>query len=115
VRLERNSNVLGFGIAFYCGLLILKELMATSVTKGGTQKLPGPKILRLSKPTDMSIHWKALEEHFLMLSSVFRFNHIWGEKAFSEFFSKIPSLFRKLQKVMKLAQKWTDFENNGTT
>jgi hypothetical protein len=34
--------------------------MVTSVTKGGTQKLA--KKLRLSKPTDMTIHWKALEE-----------------------------------------------------
>jgi hypothetical protein len=24
-------------------------------------------------------------------------------------------ILRKLQKVMKLSQKWTDFENNGTT
>jgi hypothetical protein len=30
------------------------------------------KNLRLSKHTDMAIHWKALEEHFLM---VFRINH----------------------------------------
>jgi hypothetical protein len=33
--------------------------MATSVTKGGTQKLP--KILRMSKPTDMTIHWPFLK------------------------------------------------------
>jgi hypothetical protein len=26
-----------------------------------------PKYFRLSKPTDMTIHWKALEEHFLMV------------------------------------------------
>jgi hypothetical protein len=52
----------------------------TSVTKGLTQKLP--KKLRLSKPTDMTIHWKALEEHFLMVPLVFM------ENAFSEFFSK---------------------------
>jgi hypothetical protein len=38
--------------------------MVTSVTKGGTQKLPTN--LRLSKHTDMTIHWKALEEHLLM-------------------------------------------------
>jgi hypothetical protein len=26
------------------------------------------KILRLSKHTDMTIHWKALEKHFLMVT-----------------------------------------------
>jgi hypothetical protein len=53
--------------------------MATSVTEGGTQKLPKQN-LRLPKPTDMTIHWKALEEQF-------RFNHVRGN-AFSFFFSK---------------------------
>jgi hypothetical protein len=37
---------------------------------------------RLSKPTDMTIHWKALGENFLMPPLVFRFNHFWGENAF---------------------------------
>jgi hypothetical protein len=37
-----------------------------------------PQNLRLSKPTDMTIHWKCLEEHFLMAPSM--------ESAFSEFF-----------------------------
>jgi hypothetical protein len=32
------------------------------------------KKLRLSKHTDMTIHWKAHEEHFL-ISLAFRFNH----------------------------------------
>jgi hypothetical protein len=50
-------------------------LMATSVTKGGTQKLP--KYLRSSKPTDMTIHWKALEEHFLTVPFIVVF---WGGK-----------------------------------
>jgi hypothetical protein len=30
-----------------------------------------------------TIHWKALEEHFLMVQLVFRFNHFRGENAFS--------------------------------
>jgi hypothetical protein len=30
-----------------------------------------------------TIHWKAIEEHFLMIPSVFDFNH-WGD-AFSDF------------------------------
>jgi hypothetical protein len=48
------------------------------MSKGRTPKLP--KTLRLLKPTDMTIHWKALEEHFLMVTFiVFRFNHIRGE------------------------------------
>jgi hypothetical protein len=38
--------------------------MATSVTQGQRmQKLPK----KFEKPTDMTIHWKALEEHFLMV------------------------------------------------
>jgi hypothetical protein len=60
--------------------------MVTSVTKGGT----GSK-KRLSKHTDMTIHWKALEEHFLMLSNgtiSHSIHPISGEVAFSEFFSK---------------------------
>jgi hypothetical protein len=36
----------------------------------------------------MGIHWKALEEHFLMVALIFRFNHFWGRNAFSEFFSE---------------------------
>jgi hypothetical protein len=43
--------------------------------------------LRLSKHNDTTIHWKALEEHFLMVPLV-RSNHSRGENAFSEFFSK---------------------------
>jgi hypothetical protein len=40
----------------------------------------------------MTIHWKALEEHFLMVPFVFRFTHFLGKNAFSEFFSKNPVL-----------------------
>jgi hypothetical protein len=39
--------------------------MATSVTKGGTQKL-AKRFKRLSKYSDTTIPWKALEKHFLM-------------------------------------------------
>jgi hypothetical protein len=64
--------------------------MVSSVTKGRThgdfyhqgQDTEFAKKLRVSKHTDMTIHWKALEEHFLMVpldSSIF------GD-AFSEFF-----------------------------
>jgi hypothetical protein len=47
--------------------LTFQGLVVTSVTKGGTQKLS--KKFRLLKPTDMTIRWKALEEHFLMVPS----------------------------------------------
>jgi hypothetical protein len=40
------------------------------------------------KHTDMTIHWKALDEHFLMVPLVFRFNHYWGKTAFFKIFSK---------------------------
>jgi hypothetical protein len=47
------------------------------------------KMLISSKHIDMTIHWKALEEHFLMVPLVFQF--IFGtKKSFSEFFSEIP-------------------------
>jgi hypothetical protein len=45
-----------------------------------------PKIYRkpFSKHTDMTIHWRALEEHFLMVhvSLVFCFTHFWGGNIF---------------------------------
>jgi hypothetical protein len=44
-----------------------------------------PKHLRLSKPIDMTIHWKALEEHSLMVPLVFRFNHFRGGEHFLNF------------------------------
>jgi hypothetical protein len=66
--------------------LTLQELMVTSVTKaGGTQKLPKGIKSPLLKPTDMTIHWKALEEHFLMVPLVFRFTHFRGEMHFLNF------------------------------
>jgi hypothetical protein len=49
----------------------------------------------LLKHTDITIHWKALEEHFLMVPLVFWFNHFRGKKAFSEFFSKVLWKVRK--------------------
>jgi hypothetical protein len=61
--------------------------MVTSVTKGGIQKLP-PKILKLSKHTDMIIHWKALEVHFLTVPLVLRFNHFGGKMHFLNFSQK---------------------------
>jgi hypothetical protein len=58
--------------------------MVTSVTKGGTQKLP-----QMSKivDTDMPIHWKALEDHFMMVPLVCRSTHfrILAVNTFSEF------------------------------
>jgi hypothetical protein len=51
-----------------------------SVTKGRTQKLP--ERLTIVEVTDMTIHWKVVEEHFLMVV------HFPVKNAFSEFFSK---------------------------
>jgi hypothetical protein len=51
-----------------------------------------PKNLKLSKP-DITIHWKALEEHFLMLPLVVRFNHFRGKCTFSEFFQNFSNKF----------------------
>jgi hypothetical protein len=59
----------------------MQELKA----KGETQKLA--KNVRLSIHTDMTIDWKALEEHVLMVPVVFQFNHFLGENTFSELFS----------------------------
>jgi hypothetical protein len=43
----------------------------------------------------MTIHWKAVEENFLMDPLLFRFN-FWRRNTFSEFFSKkTPSLKRE--------------------
>jgi hypothetical protein len=61
--------------------LSLSGLMATC----GRQKLR-KEILRLSQHTDMTIRWKALEEHFLMVPLAFQFT-IFGN-AFSEFKKK---------------------------
>jgi hypothetical protein len=64
--------------------------MVTEVTKGVTEI--AQKRLRLLKSTDMTIHWKALKEHFLKLPLVFQFNHFQGKNAFSEYFFKKPRL-----------------------
>jgi hypothetical protein len=44
--------------------------------------------LRWLKPTDMTIHWKALEVHSLMVPLVFRFNHFGGKMNFLNFSQK---------------------------
>jgi hypothetical protein len=46
-----------------------------------------PKNSRLVEPTDMTIHWKALEKHFLMVPVV-QVNHIWGKCIFWIFLSE---------------------------
>jgi hypothetical protein len=40
----------------------------------------------------MTIHWKAIDDHLLMVPSVFHFNHFWVKNAFSEFFSEKTGL-----------------------
>jgi hypothetical protein len=71
-------------------LQICAVLIVTSVTKGRTQKLPK----RLSKPTDMTIHWKALEEYLLMVPSVSQFKHFQGKMQFLNFSKKNPHSFK---------------------
>jgi hypothetical protein len=34
--------------------------------------------INIIEPTDMTIPWKALEEHFLMVPLLFQFNHLRG-------------------------------------
>jgi hypothetical protein len=65
--------------------------MVTSVAKGGTAKLP--KQLRLSKPTDMTIHWKALV-NFLMVS--FSIQPFSGKRHFLDLSQKPQSLVKEL-------------------
>jgi hypothetical protein len=44
-----------------------------------------PKIFMIAELTDMTIHYKALAEHFLMVPLVFQFNHFLAWGAFSDF------------------------------
>jgi hypothetical protein len=57
-----------------------------------------PLVLRLSKPTDMTIHWKALEEHFLMVPLVLRLSKPTDMtihwKALEEHFLMVPLVLR---------------------
>jgi hypothetical protein len=52
--------------------------MLASVTNGGTQKLP--QNFGMLEHTDMTIHWKALEKHFLIIPLFLWVNHFFGEK-----------------------------------
>jgi hypothetical protein len=64
------------------------RLIVTSVTEGRTQKLPPKfKVVETYGP-DMTIHWKACEEHFLMVPLFFRFNHFCGKMHFLNFSQK---------------------------
>jgi hypothetical protein len=66
--------------------------MVTSVTKAGEKNCP--QNVRLSKHTDKTIHWKAVDEHFLMVPLVF-LGKI--KNKFSEFFSKTAVLNELMQ------------------
>jgi hypothetical protein len=58
----------------------------------------------------VTIHWNALEEHFLMVPLVFRFNHFWGKNAFSEFFSIKNSVIEEFMKFgSKCCQEYVLF------
>jgi hypothetical protein len=62
------STSFHFWVSFITFCNCLKILMVTSVTK-----LPQKHCRNI--PTDTTIHWKDLEEHFLMVPLVFRFDH----------------------------------------
>jgi hypothetical protein len=63
--------------------------LSTTLTKGGTQKsCPPKKINKVSKPTDMTVHWKALEEHLLLVPLVFWLNPFQGWMHFMNFSQK---------------------------
>jgi hypothetical protein len=51
--------------------------METSVKRVENRNYP--KDIRLSKTTDMTIHWKTLEKHFLMVPLVVQFNNSLGK------------------------------------
>jgi hypothetical protein len=65
--------------------------MVSSLTSGAGHR-NCPKNVRLSKPTDTTIHRKALEENSLMVPLVYRINHFSGGNAFSEFLPKTHQL-----------------------
>jgi hypothetical protein len=67
-----------------------------------------PNILRLLKHINMTIHRKALDEHFLVVPLVFRFNHF-REKHFLNFSPKKPSPLsqRVKESDYKIAVHWT--------
>jgi hypothetical protein len=71
-------------------------LTVTSVTKGGTQKLP-----KTFWDCHRTIHWKALEEHFLMGQLVFRFNSIFGGNIHFLNFAKKNSVLKELHQLEK--------------
>jgi hypothetical protein len=51
----------------------------------------------------MTIHWKALEQHFLVAPLVFRFNHFQEKNAFSEFFSDATGQIQTVRRTLHLA------------
>jgi hypothetical protein len=69
----------------------------------------------------MTIHWKALEEHFLMVPLVFWFIHVGkgvGGNVFSELFSKkhqwrLPELADKGQKLQRVIKLYIIFSCSG--
>jgi hypothetical protein len=73
----------------------LESTEVTSVTKGMEHRFC-PTNFRLSKHTDMTIHWKALDEHFLMYNYFFN-STIFGEKMhFLNFSQKPQPLIKEL-------------------
>jgi hypothetical protein len=76
---------------------LFKEWWCLLSPTGGHRNCP--KKERLLKHTDMTIHWKALEKHFLMVPLVFRFDFR-GKKCIFWFFFLIknPSILKALMR-----------------
>jgi hypothetical protein len=62
----------------------------------------------MSKPIDMTIHWKVLEEHFLMETSVFRFTHFRGKMHFLNFTQDISDL----EKAFDIVKHFPSFQRS---
>jgi hypothetical protein len=95
INLGENRTCLTISLAPITFAQLLKtSQLVTSVTEGRTQKLP-KNVLRVSKHTDMTIHWKGLEEHFLMVPLVFR-----GKSIFRIFLRKKTSVLTLRVKLL---------------
>jgi hypothetical protein len=52
--------------------------------------------INTEKPIDMTIHWKALKEHVLIIHVPHDWNIFWWQYGFSEIFPKFPRSFKEL-------------------
>jgi hypothetical protein len=76
-----------------------------------------PKISKITNLINMTIHWKALEEHILMVLTVLGWIHYEGSYKFSEFYTKCSRVInRKLPKsTPRQAPQWNKTQNKTKT